>query len=90
MPEKYCFEEGITYTTISSKGTGFRLLPDNSLFSNGGSSIINLYDNLIYCTGFLNSKVAEHYLSVLNPTINILSSNVNDLPIIIDLENKLR
>ena len=89
MPEKYCFEEGITYTTISSKGTGFRLLPDNSLFSNGGPSIIKLYDNLIYCMGFLNSKVAEHYLSVLNPTINILSSNVNDLPIIIDLENKL-
>ena len=89
MPKKYCFEEGITYTTISSKGTGFRLLPTNSLFSNGGPSIIKLYDNLIYCMGFLNSKVAEHYLSVLNPTINILSSNVNDLPIIIDLENKL-
>ena len=90
MPEKYCFEEGITYTTISSKGTGFRLLPNNTLFSNGGPSIIKLYDNLIYCMGFLNSKVARYYLSVLNPTINILSYNVNALPIIIDLDNKMQ
>ena len=90
MPEKYCFEEGITYTTISSKGTGFRLLPNNSLFSNGGPSIIKLDENLIYCMGFLNSKVAGYYLSVLNPTINILSYNVNALPIIIDLDNKMQ
>ena len=88
MPEKYCFEEGITYTTISSKGTGFRLLPKNSLFSNGGPSIIKLNDNLLYCMGFLNSKVANYYLNVLNPTINILSYNVNSLPIIIDIKNK--
>ena len=90
MPEKYCFKEGITYTTISSKGTGFRLLPNNSLFSNGGPSIIKLDENLIYCMGFLNSKVAGYYLSVLNPTINILSYNVNALPIIIDLDNKMQ
>ena len=90
MLEKYCFEEGITYTTISSKGTGFRLLPNNSLFSNGGPSIIKLDENLIYCMGFLNSKVAGYYLSVLNPTINILSYNVNALPIIIDLDNKMQ
>ena len=40
--------------------------------------------------GFLNSKVAGYYLSVLNPTINILSYNVNALPIIIDLDNKMQ
>ena len=84
MPDKYCFKKGITYTTISSKGTGFRLLPEYSLFSNGGPSIINLDENLLYCMGFLNSKVANYYLNVLNPTINILSYNVNSLPIIID------
>ena len=88
MPKKYCFKEGITYTTISSKGTGFRILPSNSLFSNGGPSIINLDENLLYCMGFLNSKVAKYYLNVLNPTINILSYNVNSLPILIDLDNK--
>ena len=88
MPERYCFKEGITYTTISSKGTGFRILPSNCLFSNGGPSIVNLNDNLLYCMGFLNSKVAKYYLNVLNPTINILSYNVNSLPIIIDLDNK--
>ena len=88
MPEKYCFKEGITYTTISSKGTGFRLLPRNSLFSNGGPSIINLNENLLYCMGFLNSKVANYYLKVLNPTINILSYNLNSLPVLIDTKNK--
>ena len=35
-------------------------------------------------------KVAGYYLSVLNPTINILSYNVNALPIIIDLDNKMQ
>ena len=83
LPEKFCFKEGITYTSVSSKGSGFRYLTDDCLFSNGGPSILNL-DEPIYCIGFLNSNIAKAYLQMLNPTINLLSYNVSALPIIID------
>ena len=86
-PDKFCFKEGITYNSVSSKGSGFRYLPDNSLSSNGGPLIINLTD-INYCLGFLNSCVAQYYLSVLNPTINLMLYNINSLPIIINETHK--
>ena len=30
LAAKYCFREGITYTDISSRGTGFRYLPHDA------------------------------------------------------------
>ena len=82
-PDKFCFKDGITYNSVSSKGSGFRYLPGNSLSSNGGPLIINLKD-INYCLGFLNSCVAQYYLSVLNPTINLMIYNINSLPVIIN------
>ena len=82
-PEKFCFKEGITYNSVSSKGSGFRFLPDIALCSNGGPTIINLED-IYYILGFLNSNTANFYLNVLNPTINLMIYNINSIPIIFD------
>ena len=81
--EKYLFLEGITYTTVTSSGTGFRILPNYCLFSNGGPTILNI-KNIYYIIGFLNSNIVQYLLQFLNPTINLMLYNVNEIPIIFD------
>lgn len=79
------FKKAITFSSISSKGTGFRYLPETSLFSSGGDSLIISNDELYYyCLAFLNSNLAFNYLKLLNPTLNIKLYNINDLPLIIN------
>lgn len=92
VSEDALFKKGITFSSISSKGTGFRYLPETHLFSNGGNSIVNIDENIyLYCLAFLNSKIAFNYLNIMNPTLNINLYNIKDLPILINykLKNKI-
>lgn len=90
LDEKYWYQEGITYTKISSKGASFRYLPKNCVFDMGGPSICYLGDNLLYILGLLNSNLANFYLNIFNPTINIQSKDIRALPIIINNSHKNR
>ena len=85
LDEKLWFKEGITYTAISSKGTGFRYMPPGCIFDKGGPSIVNI-KNLYYCLGFLNSNIIRYYLNILNPTINIQTKDIKAIPLIINTE----
>ena len=79
------YEEGITYTLITSKGPNFRYLPKDNIFDKGGPSIVKIENNLVYyLLGLLNSKIAEYYFRVLNPTLNLQVNDVNQLPIIVE------
>ena len=84
LNKNYLFKEGITYNNVTSSKIGFRYLPKNVTFSNGGPSILNLQDNLFYILGFLNSNIKDIFLNILNPTINLNLNEINLLPIIID------
>jgi len=88
LNEKYWFREGITYSAITSSGTGFRYYEPVGGFDKGGATICGLGDNLYYVLGFLNSCIAEFILQVMNPTINLQVKDVKSLPIIIDKKEK--
>lgn len=83
LNKKYWFKEGITYTAISSLGTGFRYLPEGCVFDKGGPSLVDV-KHLEYCMGFLNTKLANYFLQLLNPTINIQVKDVKGLPLLLD------
>ena len=83
LDEKYWYKEGITYTSTSSKGTGFRYLPKGCLFDKKGPAIVNI-KYLLYIIGFLNSKVVSYFLKFLAPTIDIQVKNIKEIPLIID------
>ncbi|MBR3112549.1 MAG: BREX-1 system adenine-specific DNA-methyltransferase PglX [Methanobrevibacter sp.] len=83
LDKKYWYQKGITYNDIASSGTGFRYLPENCLFDMSGPSIVRL-NHLLYCLGFLNSKIAFEYLKFLAPTIHIKVYNINSIPLIVD------
>ena len=84
LDQKYWYQEGITYTMLSSKGSSFRYLPPGCVFDMGGPSIVNMGDKLYYVLAFLNSNVCKTYLNTLNPTINLQVKDVNNLPLMID------
>lgn len=83
LDKQYWFKEGITYTAISSKGTGFRYLPKGCIFDKGGPSLVDVC-YLDYCLGFLNCNLTGYFLNLLNPTLNIQVRDVKNLPIIYD------
>ena len=82
LNESLWFLEGITYSAVTSRGTGFRYLPKGCIFDKGGPSI-NIKKNISEILAILNSNVAKYYFWVFNPSINLQVKDVKSLPIII-------
>ena len=87
LKEKYWFQEGITYSAITSSGTGFRYYPPVGGFDKGGATICYVRD-LYYVLGVLNTNMAETVFQVMNPTINLQVKDIKALPIIFDESKK--
>lgn len=81
LSREYWFKEGITYSAITSRGTGFRYLPTGCLFDKGGPSI-NVTEHLYEILALFNSNVAKYYFWVFNPSINLQVKDVKNFPII--------
>ena len=82
LSREYWFKEGITYSAITSRGTGFRYLPAGCLFDKGGPSI-NVTEHLYEILALFNSNVAKYYFWVFNPSINLQVKDVKNFPIIL-------
>ena len=83
LAERYWFTEGITYSAITSKGTGFRYYPAIGAFDKGGATICYV-NNLCYVLALLNSNIAKFTFEIMNPTINLQVKDVKALPVILD------
>ncbi len=81
LNREYWFLEGITYSAITSRGTGFRYMPAGCLFDKGGPSI-NVKEHLHEILALFNSNVAKYYFWVFNPSINLQVKDVKNFPII--------
>lgn len=83
LKEKYWYQEGITYTSLSSSANGFRYLPPIGVFDIKGPSIIRV-QYLYYCLAFFNSIVSHQYFKLLNPTITLQVKDVKNTPLIVE------
>ena len=83
MNEKYYLRESISWSSISSQKIGVRYYPRGFTFDTAGPSMF-ISDKLTrnYVFGLLGSSVAEHYIRATNPTINLLASDISNLPIL--------
>ena len=88
LSEEFWYKEGITYSAITSRGTGFRYLPTGCIFDKGGPSI-NLDYNMTEILALLNSNVAKYYFWVFNPSINLQIKDVKNFPIIISSNQQI-
>lgn len=89
LDAKYWFTEGITYSAVTSKGTGFRYFPAVGAFDKGGATLCYV-EHLEYVLSLLNSKVAQYFFDFLNPTINLQVKDVKSIPVILNKEDLLR
>ena len=83
----YIFKEGLTWSALTSSNSGIRYFPKGFLFDNAGSSMFMDKSILFYILGFLNSKIAEYSLNLINPTLNTQPGTISSLPIIFNHEN---
>ena len=87
---RYYFKEGITWSSINGSTLALRYM-NNSIFGGGGSALF-LEDDLYYILGILNSKVSSNIINILNPTLNVLVTDIKNIPLRKDsnlLENVL-
>lgn len=84
------FKKGITWTALTSSRNTFRFSPIGSAFdSNKGPLIADKNDgNIFYLLGFLNTKVTYCIIKVLNPSLSLQNKDVDNIPIIIDNNQK--
>lgn len=82
------YKEGITYSAVTSRGTGFRYLPKGCVFDKGGPSII-LEKNIAETLSFLNSKIADYYFKIMNPSINLQVKDIKSVPFVFQINNQI-
>ena len=83
---RYYFKEGLTWSTITSYKLSLRYM-NNCIFGGGGSAMFCDKDMFFYL-GYINSKVTEYTLSLLNPTLNFLVGDILSLPVVAACEEK--
>lgn len=88
LDERYWYKDGITYNDITTtRGSTFRYLPPGCVFDKAGPSMVNV-KYLLYVLALFNTKIVDHFLGFLNPTMHIQVKDVKNLPIIIDEERR--
>jgi type II restriction/modification system DNA methylase subunit YeeA len=81
----FYFQDGITWTLLSSSYFGVRTLDSGCVFDVNGMSMF-ITDKTIpkaYILGFLSSKIASTMLKLINPTLAFQVGDINRLPIIL-------
>ena len=90
IPEYLWCMKGITWGLITSKSPSFRILPEDSTFDVGGSSIFFKDKELIeYVIALLNSKVYLTIAQIMNPTLNFQVKDIRSMPLIISNREKV-
>lgn len=77
------FQEGITWSFISSSKFGVRYTPTGFAFDVAGSSMFFNADIVKYVTGLLCSHLGTFFMSIQNPTLNFQVGNLKNVPLII-------
>lgn len=85
--DKY-FEEGLTWSTLSSAKLSMRYSPRGHLFETKGSvCFFSDERTMFYVLGLLNSIIVNNILLILCPTLDFHEGPIGRIPIIIEQRN---
>jgi type II restriction/modification system DNA methylase subunit YeeA len=73
------FKPYITWSRISSSQIAFRYLDQGVLFADAAPGIF-AKNNCLDVLAFLNSKLCDHFLKGMNPTLNFQTNDIESLP----------
>ena len=77
--EDFLFRSGVTWSDISTGNLSVRITPKGCLFDNAGPAVFS--DNRkFYISSYLNSKVTNVFLPIINPTLHYTVGTISDLP----------
>ena len=77
---RHFFQEGFTWTTVSSGWFSIRYTPAGAIFDNGGCTLFcDDKSRLNALAALLNSKVAQRYLEFLSPTLNFQPGDIGTI-----------
>lgn len=85
---EYYFKPGITWSYVTSGKSSFRITENKVSATAAPCLFFNDREKMYYTLGFLNTNIAQYYLSLLNPTLNLNVTNVSSLPILLDNTKK--
>ena len=77
------FKDAITWNALTSASTTARFSDQGAIFDSAGSSMFP-DQNISYFLAFMNSKIVDCLLKILNPTLNYGAGTVSNLPVIQD------
>ena len=84
--EHLLFQQGITWTNITSGLQSFRFMEEGFFFESTGTVCFIREELLNYLLGFLNTPVSEYVAKLLNPTLHLQSGDVANIPFLIKRE----
>jgi type II restriction/modification system DNA methylase subunit YeeA len=76
------FKPGITFSTVSSSGFGFRSFDKGFIFDNKGASIFVDGNQKHYLIALLNSLIFNATIHKISPTVSLQPGDVAKMPII--------
>lgn len=80
---EHYFEEGITFTIVTSARNSFRYSPIGAIYDVSGPTIYAKNPSILkYLLGYLTSKLVFTILRAYNPTISIQIGDIKKLPFI--------
>ena len=82
------FKKAITWSLITSKAFTARFLEDKFVTGDAGPMCYPKEENINYVLGCLNTKIAQYFLNLMNPTMNFSNGVIGNFPIFYDDPNK--
>ena len=79
------FKNSITWNALATNGTTARFSDQGALFDSAGSSMFP-DESINYYLSFMNTKIVDSLLKILNPTLNFGAGTISKLPIIMTTE----
>jgi type II restriction/modification system DNA methylase subunit YeeA len=76
------FKNGITWSSLSTTKISSRISNYGAIFDSAGSSMFPKKENFNYYLAFMNMKVTEYILNIINPTLNYGAGTIGKLPIL--------
>lgn len=80
----YIYKEGVTWSPITSAQFSSRLLPAGCLFSSASNTLFQTEIDSRVLMGQANSSVFEYFSKVINPTLNLNTGDISNIPVILD------
>lgn len=87
---EHSFQRGVEMSRITSGSIGFRYCPGGFVYESSTNDIFEeaKSPNLYYLLGFLNTKVADEIIGLINPTINVMPEDVRKVPLLMSDEKQ--